>query len=104
MKRILAICMIMLMLISTFGCIFAIDLDPMSLEEMTAATEIITQDVCWSRFGKTYHLFEDCQALQSSTVFTGTVEDAINAGHKSLCHFCASRAGINNPAIRTDAE
>ncbi|MBR4905997.1 MAG: hypothetical protein IKZ44_04005 [Clostridia bacterium] len=104
MKRILTFCTIILMLISSFGCILGLDLDPMSLEEMTAATEIITQDVYWTRFGKTYHMFEDCQALQGSTVFTGTVEDAFDAGHKYLCRFCASRAGIDNTEIRIEEE
>ena len=77
------------------GALFSIDYNPVSQEDLDAASSAITDDVYWSPFGRVYHTHEDCQALnQSDTLTYGTVEEAIAANRTRLCAFCAKRDDI----------
>ena len=95
MKKI-RIVVIAVMLVLLFGCI---NFHPISEEEMLAATEAITQDVYWTSFGHKYHLYPDCQAITNVDLKIGSVQEAIDSGHTTLCAFCAKRAGIDDPSI-----
>ncbi|MBR5428286.1 MAG: hypothetical protein IK118_08050 [Clostridia bacterium] len=87
-----------------FACLFGcIDLNPISKEDILAATEAIEQDVYWAKSGRTYHLYEDCQTIANvDRLYCGSVESAIDARHDYLCGYCAMRAGIDDPAIRIE--
>lgn len=75
------------------------DWNPVSKEELEAATNTITGDVYWAPFGKVYHTHEDCQALNHTDTLTyGSVDQAIAANRTRLCSFCAKRDDITNLA------
>ena len=77
------------------GGLASYDWDPISQEDLDAASSAITDDVYWSTFGKVYHTHEDCQALNRSDTLTyGTVEQAVAANRTRLCAFCAKRDNI----------
>ncbi len=73
--------------------LFSWDWNPMSEEEMTQTiTEYSGDTVYYTRFGKSYHLNPDCQALQnSSIVFEGTIQEALDAGRHDPCDFCVKQ-------------
>jgi hypothetical protein len=69
--------------------------NPVSLEDafpaVNAQETSIGSEVYWTRFGKKYHLYQDCSSLtRSNTLFTGTVNDAYEAKRLELCTFCAN--------------
>ena len=77
----------------------SIDYNPVSAEEKQAAEANISGEVCWTRYGKVYHIYvndEDwCQHLNNSdTVIKGSVEEAIAAGKTRLCKTCAHNHGL----------
>ncbi|MBQ4600021.1 MAG: hypothetical protein IJB17_00100 [Oscillospiraceae bacterium] len=77
------------------GGVASYDFDPVSQEDLSAATAAITDNVYWSTFGKVYHTHEDCQALnQSDSLTMGSVEQAIAANRTRLCAFCAKKDEI----------
>ncbi|MBQ7063490.1 MAG: hypothetical protein IJM90_01175 [Firmicutes bacterium] len=77
------------------------DYDPISAEEKAAAEQEITSDVYWTTFGRKYHIDQDCQAItNSSTLYQGTVTEAIENGRASLCAFCAAK----HPEIAADVK
>ena len=65
----------------------------MSEEEMThTIAEYSGDTVYYTRFGKSYHLNPDCQALKnSSVIFEGTIQDALDAGRHDPCDFCVNQ-------------
>ena len=67
--------------------------NPMSEEEMThTIAEYSGDTVYYTRFGKSYHLNPDCQALKnSSVIFEGTIQDALDAGRHDPCDFCVNQ-------------
>ena len=68
------------------------DYNPISAEEKAEAEQVITDDVYWTTFGHKYHLDLDCQAIvNSNTVYTGPVTEAIESGRTAICKFCADR-------------
>lgn len=68
------------------------DYNPISAEEKQEAEQVITDDVYWTTFGHKYHLDLDCQAIvNSNTVYTGPVTEAIESGRTAICSFCAHR-------------
>ena len=68
------------------------DFNPVSAEQKAEAEAEITDDVYWTTFGHKYHLDLDCQAIvNSSTVYQGTVTEAIESGRTAICSFCAKR-------------
>lgn len=77
------------------GGLTSYDWNPVSQEDLEAASAAITDDVYWSTFGKVYHTHDDCQALNRSDTLTyGTVEQAVAANRTRLCAFCAKRDDI----------
>ncbi len=71
------------------------DFDPVSKEDLEAATTAIEGDVYWSPFGKVYHTATDCQTLNVSEQLTvGSVEEAVAANRTRLCAYCAKRDAI----------
>ena len=68
------------------------DWNPISAEQKAEAESSITDDVYWSTYGHKYHLDQDCQAIvNSSTLYQGTVTEAIESGRTAICSFCAKR-------------
>lgn len=94
-KKTKAIATVVAVIALLIGGLFSYDFDPVSQEDLDAASAAITDDVYWSTFGKVYHTHEDCQALnQSDTLTYGTVEEAVAANRTRLCAFCAKRDDI----------
>ena len=94
-KKTKAIATVVAVIALLIGGLASYDFDPVSQEDLDAASSAITDDVYWSPFGKVYHTHEDCQALnQSDTLTYGTVEEAIAANRTRLCAFCAKRDDI----------
>lgn len=86
------------------GGVAGIDFNPVSEEQLTAATETITEDVYWTQFGKVYHLDPECQALnRSDALSVGAVNAAIENGKTRLCKFCAKNHEIEN-VVTDEAE
>lgn len=71
----------------------SIDYDPISAEERNAAeAQYDGATVYWTRFGKKYHLYSDCQSFHASDeIFMGEIKTAMDAGRTSLCAFCKAR-------------
>lgn len=85
------------------GGVASYDFNPVSSEQLQAATQAIDQDVYWTRFGKVYHLDQDCQALnKSDSLSVGKVDAAIEYSKTRLCKFCAKKYNIEN--VVTDGE
>lgn len=81
------------------GGLTSVDYNPVSEEELTAATQTIDGNVYWSQFGKVYHTSEDCQHINNSdTVYYGTVDEAIAVNRTRLCNTCAHRDNISGVA------
>lgn len=94
-KKTKAIATVVAVIALLIGGLVSYDFDPVSKEDLDAASAAITDDVYWSPFGKVYHTHEDCQALnQTDTLTCGTVEEAIAANRTRLCAFCAKRDDI----------
>lgn len=94
-KKTKAVATVVAVIALLIGGLFSYDFDPVSREDLDAASAAITDDVYWSTFGKVYHTHEDCHALnQSDTLTYGTVEQAIAANRTRLCAFCAKRDDI----------
>ena len=87
------------------GGLFSYDFDPVSQEDLEAASSAITDDVYWSAFGKVYHTHDDCQALNRSDALTyGSVEQAVAANRTRLCAFCAKRDDITGVVTDQNVE
>ena len=92
-KAIAAVAAIIALLI---GGLASYDFDPVSKEDLEAASAAIVDDVYWSTFGKVYHTHDDCHTLNQSDQLTyGTVEQAIAANRTRLCAYCAKRDDIS---------
>jgi hypothetical protein len=78
--------------------LFSYDLDPPSAEsiaEANAQVEDIGDVVYWTRFGKKYHIDEDCSSISRSEIkFPGTVSEAFEAKRIDLCKICANKHNI----------
>ena len=69
------------------------DYHPISAEQKEEAEQQITGDVYWTQFGHKYHVYEDCGSIKnSSTLYMGSVTEAIESGRTAMCSFCANRA------------
>ena len=67
------------------------DFNPITAEEKEEAENTITTDVYWSTFGHKYHLSQECYHIRdSSTLYVGTVTEAIEAGRTAICQYCAT--------------
>lgn len=72
------------------AALLSIDFNPVSAEDLAEAQQTATGTVYWTRFGKSYHLDPDCHTLlNSSTVYSGTIEEAFEANRTDPCDFCA---------------
>ena len=61
--------------------------------EAQAANSDYDGTVYWTRWGKSYHLDENCSALtRSETLISGTLEEAFEAKRNDPCDFCAGGA------------
>jgi hypothetical protein len=62
--------------------------------EAPATAENSEAEAYWTKSGKTYHTCRSCSALaRSKNVMQGTIQDAVNAGKKSVCGTCAATCG-----------
>lgn len=77
----------------------SVDYNPVSEEQLQAATQTIEGDVYWTPYGKVYHTTEECSHLNNSDkLIYGTVEEAIAANKSRLCYTCAKRDNIEGVA------
>lgn len=71
------------------GVLFSIDWHPISEEAKTEQVKY-QNSVYYTQFGKKYHLYDNCQHINTSDTKTeGTVEEAINHGCNDVCKTCA---------------
>ena len=71
------------------------DFHPISAEQKQDAEAQITTDVYWTQFGHKYHLNADeetgCPHIRnSSTLYKGSVAEAIESGRTAICSYCAA--------------
>ncbi len=76
------------------AALLSIDFSPASSEDLAAAQEAAGEigdgSAYWTQFGKSYHLDPNCRTLlNSSTIYSGTVEEAFDAHREDPCDFCA---------------
>ena len=73
--------------------LLSIDWNPISEEEYQATAQALKGEaVYYTQFGKSYHLDPDCRALKnSSVVYEGTIEEALDAGRNDPCDFCVEQ-------------
>lgn len=69
----------------------AYDWNPVSAETLSELQAEIGDDtVYWTRWGRVYHLDEDCHTItRSSTIFYGSIEEAVEANRHDPCYYCA---------------
>jgi len=73
------------------GTLFSIEWSPISAEEKAEQIQY-SEKVWYTQFGKKYHLYEDCQHINSSDSKTSnSVEEAINHGCNDVCKTCVER-------------
>ncbi len=96
MKIIVTIVAVVAMLIAG---VTSWDPHPISYEQQLAAEQQITTNVCWTQFGHKYHLKwaeegeegECCPYVKkSSTIYVGSVTEAIESGRTAICSYCAA--------------
>ncbi len=76
------------------AALLSVDFSPTSSEDLAAAQELAMEvgdgTAYWTQFGKSYHLDPNCHTLlNSSTIYSGTVEEAFAANREDPCNFCA---------------
>ena len=78
-----------------------IDYHPTSQEDLDqaqAGAAVLSDDglAYWTPFGKKYHFNPDCQYLKNSgTIYSGSVQDAIDAGRNEGCSGCTVEDGTD---------
>ncbi len=68
------------------------------LDQAEAGAAVLSDDglAYWTPFGKKYHFNPDCQYLKNSgTIYSGTVQDAIDAGRNEGCSGCTVEGGTD---------
>ena len=84
-----------------------VDLNPPSVEQYTEQTAQVQSlmgedNVYWTKSGKAYHLYSDCQHINTAAteqIFQGTVAQARELKNiTELCKTCENRAERENPA------
>ena len=68
------------------------------LDQAEAGAAVLSDDgLCyWTPFGKVYHFNPDCQYIKnSSTIYSGTVQDAIDAKRVEGCSGCTVEGGTD---------
>jgi uncharacterized membrane protein len=76
------------------AALLSTDFSPTSSEDLAAAQEAAMEvgdgSAYWTQFGKSYHLDPNCSTLlRSSTIYSGTIEEAFAANREDPCDFCA---------------
>ena len=70
------------------------DYHPITAEQKEEAEQQITTNVYWTQFGHKYHLNADeengCPYIRTSTVYEGSVTEAIESGRTTICSYCAA--------------
>jgi len=73
----------------------SIDYHPVSAEQKASLiSEYGTTEVYWTRWGHSYHTSTECPSLSRTTednLFSGTIEQAIEAGRTDACDFCVDQ-------------
>lgn len=78
-----------------------VDYHPTSQEDLDqaqAGAAVLSDDgLCyWTPFGKKYHFNPDCQYLKNSgTIYSGTIQDAMDAGRNEGCSGCTVEGGTD---------
>jgi len=73
----------------------SIDYTPVSQEDLIEAQADVAEysvdgTVYWTRFGRCYHLDEDCHTIRNSEeVYPGTVKEAFEFNREKPCYYCA---------------
>ena len=94
-KKTKAIAVVAAVIALLIAGVASFDFNPVSQEDLAAASAAIVDDVYWSTFGKVYHTSDTCHALNVSEELTyGTVEQAVAANRTRLCAYCAKRDAI----------
>lgn len=94
-KKTKVIAIVVAIIALLIGGLASYEWNPVSQEQLDAATATISGDVYWAPFGHVYHTHQDCQALnQSESLTVGSVEEAVAASRTRLCKFCAARDDI----------
>ena len=94
MKTIIVVLTAALFLGSVGGSIDYKPVTAESIEQAKIAAEAQDPDfdgiVYWTRWGKSYHLDQDCHTLtRSEVLISGTLEEALEAKRNDPCDFCA---------------
>ena len=76
------------------AALLSVDFSPTSSEDLAAAQELAEEigdgSAYWTQFGKSYHLDPNCGTLlNSSTIYSGSIEEAFAAKREDPCDFCA---------------
>ncbi len=103
-KKTKAIATVVAIVALLIGGVASYDWNPVSQEQLDAATSAISGDVYWTPYGHVYHTHEDCGALnQTDTLTVGSVEEAVAANRTRLCSFCAKKDDIKD-VVTDDVE
>ena len=74
----------------------SIDWNPISEEEyQQMQTEYAATTIYWTRWGHSYHTSADCPALsrtKEENLFSGTIDEALEAGRNDACDFCVDQS------------
>ena len=78
-----------------------IDYHPTSQEDLDqaeAGAAVLSDDglAYWTPFGEVYHFNPDCQYIKNSgTIYSGSINDALEAGRNRACSGCAVEDGTD---------
>lgn len=68
------------------------------LDQAEAGAAVLSEDglAYWTPFGEVYHFNPDCQYIKNSgTIYSGTIQDALDAGRTRGCSGCAVEGGTD---------
>ena len=68
------------------------------LDQAEAGAAVLSDDglAYWTPFGEVYHFNPDCQYIKNSgTIYSGTINDALEAGRDRACSGCAVENGTD---------
>lgn len=103
-KKTKAIAVVVALVACLVGGLFSYDWNPISAEEKAEQIEAYGEaDVYWTEHGKKYHLYEDCYSLdRTEQLYTGTVEQAIEANRVEVCKICDKKFKEEQAAADSD--
>ncbi len=68
------------------------------VEQLKQDAVVANGDIYWTRYGKSYHFDRACNALartSKANLFSGSIDDAINAHRYDPCDFCAEGDAVD---------